>query len=62
MRSHRSLFTAITLIEAGGACAVLAFAGSVSSAAGVALWPGVGLHAGMAVWCAVSLRTSLALR
>jgi hypothetical protein len=39
-----------------GACAVLAFAGSMLSMTGVALWPAVGLHAVMAIWCALNLR------
>lgn len=39
-----------------GACTVLALARSMLSMAGVALWPGVGLHAIMAIWCALNLR------
>lgn len=38
-------------------CAVLAYARSMLSMAGVALWPGVVLHAVMTSWCAVNLRT-----
>jgi hypothetical protein len=39
-----------------GAFTALASAGSMLRMAGVALWPGVGLHAVMAIWCALSLR------
>lgn len=40
-----------------GACAVLAFAGSMQMV-GFVLWPGVILHAVMALWCAANLRAS----
>jgi len=39
-----------------GAFTVLAFSGSMLGMAGVALWPGVGLHAVMTIWCALNLR------
>jgi hypothetical protein len=38
-----------------GACAVLAYAGSMRSMAGIGLWPAVVLHAVMAGWCVVHL-------
>jgi len=60
-RAQHGLLWAVLLYNIG-ACAVLAFAGSMLSAAGVALWPGVCLHAGMAVWCALNIRLSLAVR
>ena len=43
-----------------GACTVLAFAGSMLSVVGGALWPGVALHAVMTIWCALNLRASAA--
>jgi len=39
-----------------GAFTVLAFSGSMLRMAGVALWPGVGLHAIMTIWCVLNLR------
>lgn len=42
-----------------GACAVLAYVGSMLPTVGVALWPGAVLHALMTTWCAVNLRTYL---
>jgi hypothetical protein len=57
----RGLLWAILVYNAG-ACAVLAFAGSMPSAVGVALWPAVDLHAGMTVWCGLTFRTSFAVR
>jgi hypothetical protein len=36
-------------------CAVLAYAGSMQSMAGIVLWPAVVLHGVMAGWCAVNL-------
>jgi len=58
-RSQHGLLWAI-LVYNVGACAVLAFAGSMLSMAGGALWPGVGLHAVMTIWCALNLRASAA--
>jgi hypothetical protein len=55
-RSQHGLLWAM-LVYNVGACTVLAFAGSLSSMAGVALWPGVGLHAVMTIWCALNLRS-----
>jgi hypothetical protein len=60
-RAQHGLLWAMLVYNAG-ACAVLAFAGSAPSAAGVGLWPGVGIHAGMAVWCGLNLKTSSAAR
>jgi hypothetical protein len=53
-RAQHGLLWAM-LVYNVGACAVLAFAGAMSSTAGIALWPGVALHAGMTTWCALSL-------
>ncbi len=53
-RAQHGLLWAM-LVYNVGACAVLAFAGAVSSTAGIALWAGVALHAGMTIWCALSL-------
>jgi hypothetical protein len=56
-RSQHGLLWAM-LVYNVGACGVLGFAGSMLSMAGVALWPGVGLHAFMTIWCALDLRAS----
>jgi hypothetical protein len=58
-RSQHGLLWAM-LIYNVGACTVLAFAGLVLKMAGVALWPGVGLHAVMTIWCVLNLRASAA--
>ena len=58
-RSHYGLQWAM-LVYNIAACAVLAFAGSMLSMAGVALWPGMGLHAIMTIWCAPNLRAPAA--
>jgi hypothetical protein len=58
-RSQHGLLWAM-LIYNVGACTVLAFAGWMSSMAGVALWPGVGLHGIMTIWCALNLPASAA--
>jgi hypothetical protein len=58
-RSQHGLLWAM-LVYNVGACTVLAFAGSMLPMAGVALWPGVGLHAVMTIWCALNLRASAA--
>jgi hypothetical protein len=60
-RSQHGLLWAM-LIYNGGVCIVLAFAGSALQVAGVALWPGVGLHAVMTSWCALNLRASATRR
>jgi hypothetical protein len=39
-----------------GACAILAYVGSMLRTVGVALWPGVIVHAVMATWCAMNMR------
>lgn len=54
-RAQQGLLTAVIVYNVG-ACAVLVWAGAVLSMAGLALWPGVGLHAGMTIWCVMSLR------
>ena len=45
------------LIYNVGACAMLAYVGSMLPTIGFVLWPGVILHAVMMTWCAVNLRT-----
>jgi hypothetical protein len=57
-RAQHALLRALLVYNAG-ACAALALAGSASPMAGIALWPGVGLHVVMTIWCALSLRASL---
>jgi hypothetical protein len=44
------------LIYDVAAAALLAYAGSVLSMAGIALWPAVVLHTALAVWCVASIR------
>ena len=53
-RSQHGLLWAM-LVYNVGACAVLAYAGSMLALAGVALWPAVGLHAVMTIWCAAAV-------
>jgi hypothetical protein len=53
--SQQGLLWAV-LVYNVGAFTVLAFSGSMLRMAGVALWPGVGLHAVMTIWCALNLR------
>jgi len=60
-RAQDGLLRALLLYNAG-ACAALALAGTASPMAGVALWPGVGLHVVMTIWCVLNLRASPAAR
>jgi hypothetical protein len=53
--SQHGLLSAL-LVYNVGAFTVLAFSASMLRMAGVALWPGVGLHAVMTIWCALNLR------
>lgn len=53
--SQHGLVWAI-LVYNVGAVAVLVFSGSMLRMAGVALWPGVGLHVVTTIWCALNLR------
>ena len=56
-RAQQGLLRALLVYNAG-ACAALVLAGTASPTAGVALWPGVGLHVVMTIWCVLSLRAS----
>jgi hypothetical protein len=56
-RSQRGLLWAVLAYNVGASTA-LAFAGTVFSIAGIALWPAVALHGVMAIWCVRNLRGS----
>jgi hypothetical protein len=54
-RAQHSLLWGM-LVYNVGACAILAYVGSMLPTVGVALWPGVIVHAAMATWCAMNVR------
>jgi hypothetical protein len=60
-KAQLGLLTGLLFYD-GAAAALLAYAGSVLSMAGMALWPAVAAHAVLAVWCAACLFSEAARR
>jgi hypothetical protein len=54
-RAQLGLLTGALIYDAAAAL-LLAYAGLVLGATGIALWPAVALHSGLAVWCVLCLR------